>query len=155
MNVNEFESPEDILAVQQLLKLKSHTQNDGTSEDTEDKFVAYVTTKLNEYTYMWKTNWGCGVCSDDNVIVFYTTIEWPMEHVIPFDLIPEIQQFIKRLSYSERMKCHLINQINIDYNRTERTLSFTCDCAFGLLDMTKCGNCGNCWDGHAQCMCTV
>lgn len=169
----DFESPEDALAIEHILHLKKHGQDYQCSQQSryvaksESDFTSYVIDKLNEYTQVWNNQWEVEMFSDrkgddetrvsqySNKMVFYTTIVWPMEHVIPLDLIPQIQQFIQRLSWNQRFECNMINRIDIDYNRTNRKLSFACDCAFELLEMSRCENCGNCWDGHAQCMCRL
>lgn len=156
---SEYWCPEDQQCVEQLLKLKKCNATDDPVTSCQN-YLHRVLKALNEYTKQWELSWTCdSMCMFDNAynekddITFSTHVKWPMEHVMPLDLVPEVQKLLRRMSWNERFKCNMVEKIEIDYNRDTRMLSFSCNCAFGLLELVKCENCGNCWDGNAQCMC--
>lgn len=119
---------------------------------TSESFIKSVVDDLNKFCKVWNLSWTPNK-SQDNVYEYNKFIEFET-HVtllpitLPFDLIPKLQQMIEKTAGTA------LRSVVFDFDKQKNTISFQCDCVFydeGYY--VKCGNCGNCWDGNAQCMC--
>lgn len=80
------------------------------------------------------------------LIVFKTHIEWPTQHIIPFDLMPRLMENIKELSAT------LVERVEFHSDGT--SVEFRCQHTFDDDPFSvTCESCGNRWDGNAQCPC--
>jgi len=149
---------------------------DGTSKDvtecnTKRTFLHSVIYNLNMFTKPWNLNWWFDIeknnfffndmnemVSDEPLIcVFKSKVEWPMSSVIPLDLMSKLRELIAILGgrHCSSIVFDYAPEEN-DQGYEENIVSFRCICAFyedGYY--VKCGNCGNRWDGNAQCTCST
>lgn len=165
-SVEDYLSPEDLQCAKSLLQLSKTKFESEKDYPCQTSYINFIFNQLQKHTKLWKMEWNVRnvrnvrsvpkvdfELTNSATVTYYTKIEWPMEYVIPLDFIPEIQNMIKRVTWNGRFQTSMITDIDVNYNRNNRELSFTCNCAFDLLDLVRCNDCGNVWDGNAQCLC--
>jgi hypothetical protein len=130
----------------QIIKLLKKFDNfDNIIVDNHYDFVSSVLYNLNKYTTLWGFNWD--IRDEGHHMLFFTHV--PTTIVIPFDLIPHLMTLIKTLGVSSKdlnVMCNLENS-------SENMIQLSCYGTFSDGYFVRCTNCGNCWDGNAQCMC--
>jgi hypothetical protein len=173
MSNNKRQIPfQDLQCATVLASLSDSIANCSANHTTHttdiNKFITLATQCLNKHTSLWKMNWtGYSTDRAGGICDLVTAIEWPMHHVIPFDLIPQLQKLLRKLNVCD----------NIDFNFDSSTNTLTFRCELLLLpqspppsswlmsnslndtlwasSMVTCEGCGHQWDGNAQCMCST
>jgi hypothetical protein len=134
-----------------LIKLRNNPIKKTTEKNNLEKFIKVTKMYLNSYTKHWDMNWEEKVDNNMNKVSFHSYLKWPMHHILPFDLIPNLTKLIKKLGGVQ------VKKVKFKKTPTRDTkidiLIFKCHCAFDDEFYVKCENCGNIWDGNAQCMC--
>jgi hypothetical protein len=128
---------------------------ESVSENIE-QFIEITNALFYRFTEPWDLKWTSW--KTDTGCVFEGLIKWPYIHIIPFDLMPKLMGVVYSVGKNSNIRKVIMTSDNATLNSGARIVQIYCtftEDAFENGYYAKCENCGNCWDGQAQCMCNL
>jgi hypothetical protein len=134
--------------LQSLNLLRNYSQNTCEWNQSHNMFVEKTLDNLNNYTKTWNMTWK--LIDQGHHMTFYTQIDGNSCRSIPFELMTYLSNMINiNAMGSGDLKT------SFTYDPESSRIQFNCQGTFEEGYYVRCTNCGNCWDGNAQCMCDL
>jgi hypothetical protein len=139
---------------QTLNSLRQFVYNHNFSEydckGSHNTFVETTLLSLNEYTKPWNMVWD--VVDAGYNMHFFTKLCHDI--ALPFDLMVYLMDLISNIAKNGSDGSQDFSVTPFTHPPSRR-FQFDCRGEFDEGYYVRCTNCGNCWDGNAQCMCIL